>query len=491
MRGTKVASPTFVDPTMSPKVATHAKSAFQSRCLIIACLFLVPGLGGCSRADTVDDLVNAQLAQQKIPGAAVAVVKSGKVVKVAAYGLADVELGVPASPDTVFRIQSMTKQFTATGVAMLVENGKVRLDDPVGRYFDGCPPAWQTLTVRHLLTQTSGLKDFINEPVTDLRLEMNDQQLLESIAARPLNFEPGAAWEYSNSNYHLLAMIIRKASGQWYGDFLAERIFKPLGMTRTSVPRERDIVLGRAMGYALEKGRLRTGSFLATSISSNGGAGIVSTVLDLAQWDAALYTERLLKRATLTQMWTPVRLNNGTTHGYGFGWELGEIANHRRLSHGGTLAGFAGEIDRFVDDQLTVIVLTNLADSAPARIARAVAGVYIPEVAAPVYRPIPDREPDVTARFLSVLRRSADGGLRPEEFTSDVWAYVDAHMDQMRKDMARPGQIEKLTLVERSEQGSDKSYRYQARFKYTTFIFHFVLTKEDRISAMMPEQVNQ
>jgi CubicO group peptidase (beta-lactamase class C family) len=437
--------------------------------------------------DGVDELIKSERAEQHIPGVAVIVLKDGKVIKAAAFGVADVELKAPATTDTVFRIQSMSKQFTATGLMMLVEEGKVGLEDPVSRYLNGCPATWQSMTVRHLLTQTSGLADFINEPTVNLRLDSTEEELLKSIVQQPLKFEPGDAWDYSNSNYHLLAMIIRRVSGKWYGDFLAERIFKPLGMTKTAVIREGEIVRGRAMGYSRKKGRLQPASFVAPSIAGYGGGGIRSTVLDLAKWDAALYTDQLLTRATLEQMWTPVKLNNGTSHGYGFGWEIDQKSDHRRIWHAGRWLGFAAQIDRYVDDQLTVIALANLSGASLGRMTRKIASTYLPGLSLPDYQPIVDDEPQVTARFFDVLRRSREGRLRSEDFTPDVWAYLASRTEQTRMDMAALGPIEKLILVERSEQDGQRSYRYQARFKNTNFIMHFVITRDDKISAMMPE----
>lgn len=446
----------------------------------------------CSRADEIDDLVNAQLARQRTPGAAVAVVKAGRIVKVAAYGVTALAGGSPVRTDTVFPIQSMTKQFTAAGVLLLVEAGKIDLDAPVSRYVENSPPTWEKMTVRHLLTQTSGLHDFINEPARNLRRDTTDEQLLQGEAARPLKFAPGDAWDYSNTNYLLLGHIIHRVSGRWYGDFLAEHIFQPLGMTRTGVVSARRPDLAeQAIGHESENGRLRPSTILPASIAGYAGGGIRSTVLDLAKWDAALHRGQILSRASLALMWTPVKLNNGTTHGYGFGWEIDSIANHRRVWHAGTWLGFAAQIERYLDDELTVIVLTNLTTAAPARIARAIAGSYVPALAAPVYRPIADREPAVTARFFEVLRRSHDGGLRAEEFTADVWSYVATHLDQMRRDMAAIGPIQKLTLVARTESAGRRSYRYQARFQRTTLLFHFELTPDDKIATMMPEQINQ
>lgn len=457
---------------------------------VLSCLLLLVATISCSQADGVDEVVKSHLTKEHISGASVVVLKGGEVIKAEGYGLADVEKQVPVQATTVFHIASMSKQFTATGIMMLVEEGKLSLDDPVSRHLDGCPEAWRKITIRHLLTHTSGLEDFINKSTVDLRQDLTDEQLMESIVGRPLKFAPGDGWDYSNSNYHLLAMIIRKVTGRWYGDFLAERIFKPLGMERTEVIRDSEKRDGRAMGYALEKGQLRPGSIIAIAVMGYGGGGIRSTVLDLAKWDAALYTEQLLKRATLEQMWMPVRLNNGTTHDYGFGWEIGQTAKHRRIWHAGRWLGFSSQIDRYVDDQLTVIVLCNQSSVSVAKIARAVAGVYLPAVAAPVYKPITDKEPAMTAKFMDVLLRSHEGSLRQDEFAPEIWQYFEPRLEQVRKDMSALGPIQKLTLVERAEQDGNRSYRYQARFARTSFVYHFVVTKDDKISVMMPEAVN-
>lgn len=437
--------------------------------------------------DHVDALIRKERDEQRIPGIAIVVIQDGEVVKAGAYGVADVELKSPATTATVFRIQSVSKQFTATGLMMLVEEGEVGLDDPVSRYLDGCPPTWQRMTVRHLLTQTSGLADFINEATVNLRVDSSDEELLKSIVEQPLKFEPGDAWGYSNSNYHLLAMIIRRVSGKWYGDFLAERIFEPLGMTKTAVIRAGEIVRGRAMGYCREKGRLEPASFVASSIASYGGGGIRSTVLDLAKWDAALETEQLLKRATLEQMWTPVKLNHGTSYPYGFGWEIDQNAGHRRIWHAGRWLGFAAQIDRYVDDRLTVIALANLSDASLGRLTRKVASLYLPNLAPPVYQPIVDDEPEVTAGFVEVLRRAREGANRSEDFTPDVWEYLAARTEQTRMDMSALGPLEELILVERTEQDGQRSYRYQARFKHTSFVMHFVIKNDGKICVMMPE----
>lgn len=444
--------------------------------------------------EPVDRLVKEEMTRQKIPGVAVAVLRTGKIVGVGTYGWADRTRKVAVTPGTVFRLQSLSKPFLAEAVMMLAQTRTIHLEDPVRRYLQGCPKSWGEITVRNLLEQTSGLKDFINEPGFDLRQENTDEELVTALAHQPLKFRPGEQWDYSNSNYLLLGMIIGRVSGQWYGDFLTERIFRPLGMTQTSIPRTQHTVPGRAIGYTLVNGQIipsGADTNLANSVLSYAGGGIHSTITDMAKWEAGLYAGQLLGNSTLTEMWMPVKLRNGTTYSYGAAWRIGKVGQHRLISCSGIWTGFAAEMERYTDDQLTVIVLTNLAESQPARIARGVAGVFISEISPPTYRPIVDREPAVTARFFDVLRQAHDGTLHSEQFTTAVWAYLSTNAEQMKRDFAAIGEIQKMTLLERTESGGGHSYRYRAQFSHTAMVFHFVIDNDDRISVMAPEEVHQ
>jgi CubicO group peptidase (beta-lactamase class C family) len=330
-------------------------------------------------AQRVADLVKAEMERQEIPGLSLAVAKDGQLVLAKGFGLANVELSVAATSQTVYQIQSMTKSFTATGIIMLVEQDKVRLDDHVGKYLGAASERWKNITVRHLLTHTSGIKDFINEPTASLRLDVTEEEVLKAALRRPLDFQPGEKYAYSNTNYHLLAMIIHKVTGQTYGAFLRERIFDPLGMNDTRVVSLSEIIPHRAAGYRRERGVLRNGDFIAPTILGYGGGGLRSTVLDLVKWDAALYTERLLKKSSLDQMWTPATLNGGKPSGYGFGWGIGMVRGRRCLSHtGANVTGFGSAICRFVDDRVTVIVLTNCNPVDSFGIAQRVARFYLP-----------------------------------------------------------------------------------------------------------------
>jgi CubicO group peptidase (beta-lactamase class C family) len=334
-----------------------------------------------STGEEVDRYVSGELKEQRIPGIALAVVKDGHVLKAQGYGLANVELDVPVIPETVFQTDSVGKQFTATAVMMLVEQGKIGLDDPISKYFPSWPSSWKDITVRRLLTHTSGIPDY-TEKIINLRQDYTENQLLRKFETLPLNFAPGQKWSYSNTGYVILGILIRKVTGQFYGDFLNDHIFQPLGMNTTRIISEADIVPNRAAGYRLVKGQLKNQEWVSPPLNTTADGALYTTALDMAKWDAALYTEKLLKESSLQQMWTPVTLNDGSIHHYGFGWDVSERNGHRLFEHGGAWQGFTTHIARYVDDRLSVIVLTNLDSehSNPGKIAHHIAGMYVPEV---------------------------------------------------------------------------------------------------------------
>ena len=325
-------------------------------------------------ATKVDDYIRAEMKTQQIPGLSLAVIKNGEIVLARGYGLANVEHQVPVKPETIFQSGSMGKQFTATAVMMLVEDGKLSLDDKITKYFTDGPESWNKITVRHLLTHTSGMTDYPDD--FDLRRDYTEDELVQRIKTIPLAFQPGEKWSYSNLAYVMLGVLIHKVSGKFYGDYLQERVFKPLSMTTARVISEADIVPNRAAGYRVANGQLKNQNWVSPSLNTTADGALYLTVYDMAKWDAALYTGKLLKRASLETMWTPVKLNDGKTHPYGFGWALGEVRGHRVIEHGGAWQGFKSQISRYVDDKLTVVVFANQARANPARIAHYVAALY-------------------------------------------------------------------------------------------------------------------
>src|SRR5262245_1956302 len=252
-------------------------------------------------ADQVDDFVNAEMKKQHIPAVSIAVVKSGAVVKAEGYGLADVENDIAARPDTVFKIGSVSKQFLATGIMLLVQDGKVGLDDKVSKYLEGTPETWNEVTVRRLLTHTAGL---VREgPGFDPYKVQPDIDVIKTAYPLALEFAPGDRYQYSNLGYFALAEIIRTVSGKPWDQFLGERVFAPLGMTATRATTVAQIVPNRADGYAWSNDVLQnTQNWPAVRPSG----AFLSTVLDLAKWEAALLTDRVLSASTKAAMWTPV-----------------------------------------------------------------------------------------------------------------------------------------------------------------------------------------
>jgi len=327
----------------------------------------------------VDEYIRAEMQAQQIPGLALAVIKDGKMMIARGYGLANVEHQVPVKPETIFQSGSTGKQFTATAVMMLVEEGKLSLDDKITRYFPDGPEAWQNITVRHMLTHTSGMTDYPQD--FDLRRDYTEDELYQRIKPIPLAFQPGEKWSYSNLAYVMLGILIHKVSGKFYGDFLQERIFKPLEMTTARIISESDIVPNRAAGYHVVNGQLKNQDWVSPSLNTTADGALYLTIYDMAKWDAALYTDKLLKTSSLEQMWTPVKLNDGKTHPYGFGWALGQVRGHRIIEHGGAWQGFKAQISRYVDDKLTVIVLANQIRTNQSKLAHGVAALFSPDLA--------------------------------------------------------------------------------------------------------------
>jgi CubicO group peptidase (beta-lactamase class C family) len=340
---------------------------------------------------SIDRFVATEMARQRVPGVAVGIYTNGKITMVKGYGLANIELAVPATPATIFQSGSMGKQFTSAAIMMLVEEGKVGLDDSLPKYFPGAPASWRGITIRNLLSHTSGLADYASDSNTapgapiNLRADYTEDQLVRIIETFPIEFAPGEKWEYCNSNYLLLGAVIRKATGKFYGDFLQERVFRPLGMNSTRVISEADIIPNRASGYELVNGQLKNQEWVSPSFNTTADGALYFNVLDLAKWDEALYGEKLLKRSSFDQMWTVAKLANGQPNPahYGFGWFVDTINGHRVIEHSGTWQGFRTYIARYVDDRLTVVVLTNLGESEPAKIAHGIAGLYRRELTPP------------------------------------------------------------------------------------------------------------
>lgn len=362
--------------------------------LVAALLF--SSLPARATTDGIDRFVEAEMRRQGIPGLSLAVVQDGKLVKSLGFGLANVEHNVPTTAHTIFQSGSVGKQFTATAIMMLVEDGRVRLDEPVSKYLAEAPPHWQGITIRHLLTHTSGTSGYPKD--FDFRRDYSEEELVRRLAEVPLAFQPGSDWRYSNVGYVILGALVGKVTGNFYGDFLRQRIFVPAGMTTATIISQEDIVPNRAAGYQLKAGKLKNQDWVSPTLNTTADGSIYLTALDLAKWDLALNDESLLKKASFAQMWSPVELASGDSRPYGFGWQVSTVNGHRLVEHSGDWQGFSTHVARYSDGRLTVVVLANLAKANAASIAHGVAEIHLPELA--TQRQVVELECSVLDKFV-------------------------------------------------------------------------------------------
>jgi len=388
------------------------------RSFVVLTLVLLHSFGASvvsAQTDRVDEYIQIELKKRQIPGLALVVIRGGEVIKMKGYGFANLEHDVPVTPDTVFELASVTKQFTAAAVMVLVEEGKIRLEDPIAQYLPNSPEHWKDITVRHLLTHTAGLPTLENgfQALREGggRTNYTTAQMFEAATKDAMSFAPGERWQYSDVGYFLLGMIIEKASGQRYRNFLATRFFEPLGMASTSVLDQWAILKNRAAGYTLRNGQI-VNIRRVVQVELPSHYGIFSTVGDLVKWDNALAGRKVLKESTLEQMWTPVKLNSGGSFPYGFGWGMDERRGHRMITH----TGITGtEYTRFPDDKLTVIVLTNLGRHIGATevnswgLTKGVAGRFIPNLLLSSLKEQPDINQHLTQTLRNFLSNIAKG----------------------------------------------------------------------------------
>ena len=293
--------------------------------------------------------------------------REGRLILAHGYGMANVEHSVAVTPETVFHIASISKNILAAVVLQLVDQGKLRLDDDVTKYVPEAPTQGRRVTVRQLLNHTSGIYSFTSLPnaADNERLELTHEQVLRLIKDRPFDFEPGTRWRYDNSAFYLAAMVVERVTKQEYGAYVREHVFKPLGMSSASLCYARMIVPHLASGYEVDGGALVNAAFMTWKLPFAGGA-VCATATDLAKWQAALDSGRVLTPSSLALMRTPTTLADGTKIDYGLGTRLGSLDGHRVLGHygGESRGGFRPLLESFPDDHLTIVILMNMGDAA-------------------------------------------------------------------------------------------------------------------------------
>ncbi len=329
-----------------------------------------PGMTQTTNA-AVDTFVQAKMKEGEIPGLSLAVLENGKVLYAKTYGYANLANATPATPDHKFQIGSISKSFTGVGVMLLVEEGKIKLDEPISTYIGPVPAAWAPITVRHLLNHTAGLREDPDDAgmrhLMD-RFPDTDAQFLDLVKTIPLIGKPGEAFSYSNIGYNILTFIISKASGKSYVQFFQDRIFSPLKMNATRIMHRDDSITDMATGY------IKTGAGIepdtmdrakSRHLLHRAASGIESTALDLAKYDAALHNGVLPSQASRTEMWTNSALaqasaapGNASVY-YGLGWWLSTVDGYRKVYHSGGMPAYSSDFIRYPEQGISVIVLTN------------------------------------------------------------------------------------------------------------------------------------
>jgi CubicO group peptidase (beta-lactamase class C family) len=334
--------------------------------VLLSCLFSAYGAFAQVSPDnqltkSVDSLVSPQFEGNQ-PGISILIAKKGQIVYEKAFGSANMELNTAMRPDMVFRIGSITKQFTAIAILQLVEQGKISLQDSIQRYVKDFPSKGTTITIENLLTHTSGIVDYTSKDDPDPYIERRDftpEFLINYIKNDPLQFKPGFKYAYSNSNYLLLGYIVQLVSGESYHQYMADNVIKPAGLTHTLYAEERTIVPGRVTGYTRFSGFFENADYQTLSLGFAAG-DLLSSVEDLYKWNSALLTGRLVKKETLQKAYTPFKLNSGSYSNYGYGWFIDNTDGSKCIHHEGQVSGFIAMERYYPDKDVYATILTNV-----------------------------------------------------------------------------------------------------------------------------------
>lgn len=446
--------------------------------------FVLAALGAplLSFADRIDDLVGKDLERFKIPGISLAIVQDGKVVKRAAYGVADLELKAPATPDDLYEIGSMTKQFTAMATLMLVEEGKVGLEDPISKYIPEAPKTWDGIKIRNLLNQNSGLPEYVLLPGTMLTDEFDRAKWMKNVTPLPLDFAPGTAWAYSNTNFALLGWVIEKASGKPYVEFVTERILKAAGMDHARFQNVTDVIPRRSHGYyPLPDGNLLRMAGMNSGVQSDGT--LMCTLDDLVKWDTALRERKLVKPESYRLLWEPGKLASGRTRPYGMGWMLEAPGGVPIVYHPGASVGYSACISRYGGDKLTVIVLTNLYSSFPELIAKHVAEATDPAFVPVVPKVVSDPDPARTAKVRAALEALAAGKLTTEYAEPELIGPLNTPRAKMGGPVYRDfAKIASFDYAGETKQGDDTLLVYRLKNDRRALTLYLLWSKEGKVA---------
>jgi len=434
----------------------------------------------------VDRTVRRLMNEQRVPGVAVAVVRGGNVTLSKGYGLANIEQQKTVSDETMFQSGSVGKQFTAAGVMALVEAGKVGLDASIRDYLTDAPSTWQPITVRHLLTHMAGIPDYTSDQM-DYRRSYSEADLLKMAYALPLEFTSGSHWNYSNTEFVLLGILIHKVTGQFYGDYLRERIFTPAGMPTIRVISEAAIVPYRAAGYLLDQSGYRNQDWVSPELNTTADGSMLLSLRDMIAWNDVVRRRAVLTPASWSILQGPSTLNSGKKYPYGMGWFVDSLRGEEILQHGGAWQGFRTQYSRYAHGQLDVIVLANSRSAQVELFASEIAATIDSALRTPPLptTPIADTVPGATATIRSALIKAAHNQLTLSDFTAMRQTVFPRMQVALAKTLAGLDAPSSLVPLVRTDVGDDRAFVYRAEYGPRRFIVRASLAPDGKISGFL------
>jgi D-alanyl-D-alanine carboxypeptidase len=397
----------------------------------------------------IDAIALGALAHQHLAGLTLAIAMAGTIIYSRGYGYRNLARHLLATPDTIYNIASMSKQFTAACIMLLQQDGKLTIDDPLSKYLPDLPNA-RNITLRNLLNHTSGFIDYLD--VLDAN-DVTTPRILAALRKAPLQFAPGSRYQYSNSNYILLGQVVQKASGMPFDEFVRRRIFRPLRLTSTSIGTAPKDLPNGALGYTVVDGRIKLAQQLGASELDFPDGGVNSTVADLVKWDAALDSGRVVRNDLLQMMFTPGPHGAETTYQYGLGLVIDSVYGHREVAHQGEYAGYAGENVTFPDDRFTVILLGNTEGFNEELLAREIFGLFYPPTTAQqeaALESVAGERHATTIAARAWLDELTSGTVDRKKMTSAMASSVsDAQLGVLRRELKSDGTLERFIFVAR------------------------------------------
>jgi len=475
-------------PTLAPAAPSPApsRSSFPTRPVGAPSPAALPSVAALTNDQMrkIDDIATLSLQNQAVAGITLPVVRDGRVVYSRGYGLSSVELQQTMRNSSLFEIGSITKEFTAAVVLSLVEDGRLTLDTPLAKYVPDFPRA-KDITIRDLLSMRSGIPDYTDQPGFDKAVftPTTPDAIVATVKQLPLDFDPGTQWEYSNTNYVLLGMVIEKAGGSSYVDTIFNKAVKPLNMLVTTYGNAGASSPDMTTGYVLQGDRMRPDKPWDLTWAYSAG-GLISNVLDLAVWDTALLNGKVINDTDLRQMWSPTKLADGTIVPYGYGWSIESLYGHREIDTNGGLPGYNGRNAAFPNDKFDVIVFGNSQAFDAGPIVRQIFAMFYPPTPAQI---VADQagDPAAAARARYIFRQLQSGSLSTSQLLPQAAKKLTpALLSQAKSQLGKLGAPVKFEQTDKYLMGTQTVYTYCVTFKQGAIGFDISLDAAGKVGSL-------